>query len=292
MSSRVTFTSGGEACVGYLHGQLTATPRPCVVLCTGFGGTQDTPALTANARLFADAGYVAMTFDYRNFGESGGSPRQLVGIESQLADIHAAVDCARRTPGVDPDRVALWGTSLGGGHVVTAAARGAGVAAVVAQIPFNGFPRSVPGRSKSATLRLLWAMVVDAARGLLHLSPAYIPAVGGPGDLAVMASLEAQQAIAGMTTRTWKNSVAPRALFEMMRYHPGDWAPDLKVPLLVCVGAEDRETSLATAAALAHRAPQGVLNTYPYAHFDFYRDDVRRQVTRDQVEFLDRVLRC
>jgi hypothetical protein len=35
-----------------------------------------------------------------------------------------------------------------------------------------------------------------------------------------------------------------------------------------------------------------VLNTYPYAHFDFYRDDVRRQVTRDQVEFLDRVLRC
>jgi alpha/beta superfamily hydrolase len=79
-TKRGAFRSGGDSCVGYVYGEIGATPRPCVVLCTGFNGTQDTPSVVANARAFADAGYVALTFDYRNFGESGGEPRQLVDI--------------------------------------------------------------------------------------------------------------------------------------------------------------------------------------------------------------------
>jgi dienelactone hydrolase len=239
VTKRLTFQSGEETCVGYLYSETGATPRPCVVLCTGFGGTQDTPSLVANARAFADAGYVALIFDYRKFGESGGEPRQLVDIACQLADINAAVECARRTDGVDPDRIALWGTSLGGGHVVTAAARDARIAAVIAQVPFNGFPKKVEGRSLSATVRLLWAMTVDAIRGMLHVRPHYIPAVGGPGELAVMSSPEAQHAIDGMKSRTWRNSVAPRALFAMMRYKPGDSAPNVRAPVLVCIGERE-----------------------------------------------------
>ncbi len=290
MTKRVTFQSGGDTCVGYLYGETGAPPRPCVVLCTGFGGTQDTPSVVANAHAFADAGYVALTFDYRNFGESGGEPRQLVDIPGQLADIRAAVECARRHDGVDPDQIALWGTSLGGGHVVTAAARDPRIAAVIAQVPFNGFPKKVEGRSSSATVRLLWAMTVDAIRGILYLRPHYIPAVSGPGALAVMSSREAQQAIDGVKSRTWRNSVAPRALFAMMRYKPGDSAPNVRAPVLVCIGEHDKESLAAVAAELAHRAPHGELLTYPWAHFDFYRDELRDRVTRDQIDFLDRVL--
>lgn len=287
---RVTFESGGDTCVGYLYGESGSESRPCVVLCTGFGGTQDTPSIIATAQGFADAGYLALTFDYPNFGESGGEPRQLVDIPGQLDDIHAAVEHARRLDGVDPARIVLWGTSLGGGHVVTAAARDPRVAAVIAQVPFNGFPKQVEGRSASATARLLWAMTVDTIRGKLHLSPRYIPAVAGPGELAVMSSRGAQHAIDGMTSPTWRNSVAPRALFAMMRYKPGDHAPRVVAPMLVCIGERDEESLAEVASELAHRAPRGELLTYPWAHFDFYRDDLRSRVIGDQVAFADRVL--
>ncbi|PRC52226.1 alpha/beta hydrolase, partial [Mycobacterium sp. ITM-2017-0098] len=42
MPDRVTFQCGGETCVGYFYGDSGGPARPCVVLCTGFGGTQDT----------------------------------------------------------------------------------------------------------------------------------------------------------------------------------------------------------------------------------------------------------
>lgn len=141
----MTFQSGEDICVGYLYGDAAPTRRPCVVLCTGFGGTQDTPSVVANAHAFADAGYLALTFDYRTFGESGGEPGQLVDISGQLADIHAAVEFARRHDRVDAGRIVLWGTSLGGGHVVTAAARDERIAAVIAQVPFNGSQRRSKG---------------------------------------------------------------------------------------------------------------------------------------------------
>jgi pimeloyl-ACP methyl ester carboxylesterase len=288
MTHQVTFDSGGVVCVGRLYPATGASGR-CVVLCAGFGGTQDTPALTANAEAFAAAGYHALTFDYRGFGESGGRPRQVVSIAGQLADIAAAVRCARVLPDVDPAAVTLWGTSLGGGHVVVAAARDPGIAAVIAQVPFNGFPRRVEGRSTAATLRLLAVMGEDWVRGRLHLPPHYIPAVGATGELAVMTGQDVQSVIAGMRSPTWRNEVAPRALLEMMRYRPGDAAARVACPLLVCVGDADVEALAASAEALATLAPHGQLRHFAATHFDLYRDEVRTRVIAEQIAFLDAV---
>uniref|UniRef100_A0A5Q5BL38 Alpha/beta hydrolase fold protein n=2 Tax=unclassified Mycobacterium TaxID=2642494 RepID=A0A5Q5BL38_MYCSS len=290
MTERVEFAVDGTSAVGYLSGVGRGGPRPCVVMCPGFGGTQDTPALVATADDFVRGGYAVLTFDYRNFGESGGTPRQLADIEGQLDDIAAAVARVRQIPGVDADRIVLWGTSLGGAHAVVATSRDPRIAAAVAQIPFNGFPKKVEGRSRAATLRLLAAMTVDAVRGLLRLPPAYIKAVGGPGELAVMASVEALQTIRGLSSRNWRNEVAPRALFDMMRYRPAESAGDVAVPVLVCAGDRDREVPPELTAALAHAIPQGELRTYPHPHFAFYQADIRRQVTADQLAFLHRVV--
>src|SRR5690606_27249429 len=123
-------------------------------------------AIRAASRAFADAGFATLTFDYRSFGSSGGEPRQMVDIAGQLTDIRAAVTYVRSSPRIDRSRIVLWGTSLGGGHVVTAAADREDVAAVVAQVPFNGFPRRVEGRSTTTALRLFAAMVFDRVRGI------------------------------------------------------------------------------------------------------------------------------
>lgn len=280
--TKVSFDSGGITCIGYLYHptQISAT-RPCVVLGTGFTGTQDTPSIQAAAERFAANGFVALTFDYQNFGESDGTPRQLIRIKSQQQDFYAAIRFARSQAGIDPERIALWGTSLGGGHVIAVAADDPQIAAVITRIPFNGFPKQVEGRSSTATLRLLGAMVKDTIHSWLELPPHYIPAVGTSGELAVMATPQAQQSIAAMHSVQGRNEVAPRVLFEMMRYKPSDEVDRLQMPVLVCIAEFDREVPADLARQIAEKAPRGELKCYPFAHFDFYRLDIRTQVLDD-----------
>ncbi|MGB2920435.1 MAG: alpha/beta hydrolase [Mycobacterium sp.] len=287
MPEPVSFVSGAGRCRGLVYPAVTTGPSPYVILCPGFGGTKDTPSLIAAAEEFARHGYHAMTFDYRHFGLSDGEPRQLVDLDGQLDDIRAAISYARTRP--DTSGVVLWATSLGGGHVVSVAATGPQLTAVIAQIPFNGFPRRVRGRTMRATMRLLLAMLTDRVRGWFSCPPRYIAAVGGEGELAVMVGEEAEQAVAAMDSRTWRNEVAPRALFGMMRYRPGDVAAQLEMPVLVAVGEFDRETEEVDAAPIADRAPHGVLRRYPLGHFDFYRPQNRERVLADQIRFLDEV---
>jgi dienelactone hydrolase len=107
--TRVHFDSHGIRLVDYLY-QDTGhdSAQPCVVLATGFTGTQDTPSIQAAAHEFATAGFAALTFDYRNFGESDGKPRQLISIRHQLDDIDAAVRFIRSQAGIDPEPIALY----------------------------------------------------------------------------------------------------------------------------------------------------------------------------------------
>lgn len=290
MRTKVSFTAAGVRCAGYLYLPADTGPAPCVVLCHGFSGTMD--RLFDYAERFAAEGFAALVFDYRGFGESDGEPRQLPDIGGQLADIRAAVACARAHERVDPGRVLLWGNSLGGAHAITVAASDSRIAAVVAQIPFNGFPKKVEGRSTADTLSLLGAIVWDALRGKLGLRPYYIPMVGRPGELAVTATPEADQHIRTLTggrETLWRNSIAPRGLLGMMRYRPAEAAAGLACPLLVCVAAEDQETPLDITRELADRAPRGELRVYPGTHFSFYTDpSLRSRVVADQIDFYRR----
>jgi uncharacterized protein len=288
---KVSFVSGADACAGYLFVPEAAgtDPRwPTVVLAHGFSGTMD--RLVPHAERFAAGGIAALVFDYRGFGESGGRPRQVVDLPSQRDDLRAAVAWVRGRQDLDPGRVALWGSSLGGAHAISVAADDPGIAAVVAQIPFNGFPR-VRDRSAVASLRLLAAILWDALRGRLGLSPAYIPMIGGPGQVAVVATTEARRHLATLAgeagTTLWRNQVAPRGLLQMLRYRPALDAARLRAALLVCSAAADTETPEATARELADRAPHGTLRRYPGTHFDFYTDpSVRDRALADQLEFL------
>ena len=290
---KVSFPSGTVSCAGYLfvpEPQAGSGERlPVVILVHGFSGTMD--RLVPYAERFAADGIAALVFDYRSFGESGGEPRQVVDLPAQHQDLRAAIAWVRGRDDLDPDQVALWGNSLGGAHVISVAADDPRIVAVVAQIPFNGFPRRVEGRSTDAALRLFAAIVWDSIKGRLHLEPFYIPMVGKPGELAVTATDEADRHIQTLTggnvTTRWKNQVAPRGLLQMLRYRPALDAARLQAPLLVCAAEQDREAPVDTARALVHAAPHGVLRVYPATHFDFYTDPaIRDRALADQLGFL------
>ena len=92
--------------------------------------------------------------------------------------------------------------------------------------------------------------------------------------------------IDAMHSLQWRNEVAPRALFEMMRYKPGARAHRLAMPVLVCLAEHDRESPVELARQIADHAPHGELKIYPCAHFDFCSPEVRVQVVGDQIDFL------
>jgi uncharacterized protein len=126
---KVRFASGGSECAAWYY---PGTTGACVVMAGGFAVTKE-PGTDLFARRFCDAGFAVRAFDYRRLGESGGQPRQVVRIRAQLADWQAAIGFAATLPGVDPARIAAWGFSVSGGHVLRVADRAAAAASASAQ---------------------------------------------------------------------------------------------------------------------------------------------------------------
>lgn len=283
----IRFESQGVLCAGQLHRPPgSATRTPLVVMCHGVGGTTD--RLHRQAQSLARAGFSALAIDYRGWGRSEGTPRHLLDLEGRLHDVRRAVEVGRELEGIDPDRVALWGVSLGGAHVVQAAADGAEVVGVISQVPFNGFPRKVEGRGPVQTVRLLGAILRDRLRARRGKAPFYIPTIGRPGELALVATPAAAAHLeAAPAEIRSSNRIAPGGALEMMRYRPSTIAHRVDVPLLVCVAAHDTETPPELSAQIAGRAPHGRLISYDADHMAFYDDpELWSRVAGDQVAFL------
>ncbi len=128
---------------------------PAIVLCHGWGGMK-AHLNGAIAPQFAAAGYMVLAFDYRGWGASdsrlavnGKIPKagedgmvsvsaqaitQLVAPFDQQLDIAAAISFIEGEPGVDRNRIGLWGSSFGGGHVMFRAAHDDRVKCIISQV--------------------------------------------------------------------------------------------------------------------------------------------------------------
>ncbi len=215
-------------------------PHACVVMAHGFSGVRE-QRLDAYAERFAAAGMAVLVFDYRHFGASQGQPRQLLSIARQLADWRAAVSHARNLPEVDPKRVAVWGTSFSGGHVVAVAAADPAIAAVVSQAPFTDGPSVIAAGGVRQALNLTAAGLRDGLSMLLRREPSYLPAVGPPGSVAVMTAPDAEPGFALLDPpgSTWENRVAGRIALAVGAYRPYAKFHKLRQPVFVAVCDED-----------------------------------------------------
>ncbi|EHX89590.1 alpha/beta hydrolase fold family protein [Escherichia coli DEC14B] len=108
--------------------------HPLIILCHGFCGIRNV-LLPCFANAFTEAGFATITFDYRGFGESDGERGRLVPA-MQTEDIISVINWAEKQECIDNQRIGLWGTSLGGGHVFSAAAQDQRVKCIVSQLAF------------------------------------------------------------------------------------------------------------------------------------------------------------
>ena len=118
----VTFDSGGETIVGdlYLPDDYQEGDRLPGVLVTGAWMTVRQQMAGRYAAELADRGYAALTFDFRNWGESGGSRRQFEDPQSKIVDIEAAANYLASRPEIDGNRIGGLGICASAGYMVTA----------------------------------------------------------------------------------------------------------------------------------------------------------------------------
>lgn len=298
VKQRVSFHSDGSAIAGVLYVPDGDTAKwPCVVMAHGFSGTMDW-IVPDFADRFAEGGLAVLIFDYRCLGESGGEPRQWIDVGRQRDDLRHALEFVRSHRDIDANRIALWGTSLGGGHVVHVAAEDSRIAAVVANVPgldlFTGLrgrhrpqdARSSPWQIVLATGSLLAAAILDEVRGAVGLAPHYI-AVYGRAGRAVFSdpALAPLFRDVGLNAPSWRNEVAPRFFFHAPRYRDGTMER-ITAPLLVTVARDDEVISTAFVVEKASRARRHEIREYPVTHFEMYHGYVRDQVAADQLAFL------
>lgn len=279
----VTFTSGADSCAAWLYSPAGGDAEaPIIVMAHGLSGTRR-DRLGAFAERFAAAGFAALVFDHRGFGDSGGEA-DLFDPTLQLEDWRAAIACARSLPGVDAGRVATFGSSMGGGNALAAAADDQTVAAAISQVPFLDIVRQAHRSSPLVTARMLAA----AARGT------YLPAVGQPNEPALINAPGGEEGWRRVVSigedSRWRNRVSSRWLLGAP-FRPAKRAAKLHCPWLVCVGEADRVAKPGPAIAAAKRAPLGELRTYPGVdHFDVYDGPEYEAVVADQIDFLRRHL--
>lgn len=281
----VTFESGDDQLAAWFYPGEGAGPRPCVVMGHGFAAVKEA-RLDAFAERFAAAGLACLVFDYRHFGGSGGEPRQVLDVPSQREDWDAAIRYARTLESVDSERIALWGTSFGGGLVLEAAARHADVRAAVLHLPLVDALSASEGIG--STLRLIVAGFCDLARRLTLRAPYLVPAVGPPGSTAFMTTPDAEPGYYSIVrdAPAWRNAVAARLIFQLATFRPARQAAAVRCPLLFVLGQRDVITPPAAALKAARRARDARVLMLDVRHFDAYLGEPFEEAVAAEREFL------
>ena len=254
----VPFASGEDTCAAWLYLPTGVTSPPVVILGHGLGATREM-RLDAFAERFAAAGIAALAFTYRHFGDSGGQPRQLLSIRRQLADWDAAIAYVKARRDVDGTRIAVWGSSFGGGHSITVASRHPELRAAVAQCPFTDGLASALALGPIASLKLAPVLARDLAAMVLGRAPVMIPLAGPPGSLALMNApnaLPGYEALLPAET-TFQNEAAARVAPTIMAYRPGRGQEGPLPDPVLCQQHRHRHAASPDPSIRAHRTARG-----------------------------------
>lgn len=273
------------------------TDGSCIVMAGGFAVPKE-PATDLFAARFNAAGFGVLAFDYRRLGASGGSPRQVVRVREQLADWQAAIEYAATLPDVDPARIAVWGFSATGGHILHVAARNPQLAAAVAQTPNAGGLAAARSAMRfqtgPASIRLTARAALDAAGGRLGRRPLTVPLGAQPGTVAVLTTpdvADAERALDPQGSYTdWRREVAARSVLRLAAYRPGRAASRIRCPLLVIVCEDDKSAYPPAAIDAARRAPNAELVRLRGGHYAPFLEE-HEPAAAAQIEFLTRHLR-
>jgi pimeloyl-ACP methyl ester carboxylesterase len=147
----VAFQSAGlrlHGVLGVPDGLKPADRRAAFLVLHGFGSNSESPTAIAPAKVLGEFGYVTLRFDMRGCGNSEGEFGRVICLE-QVEDTGNALAFLSHHPAVDPDRIAVIGSSFGGAVGVYAGGTNPRIAAVVSNGGWGHGERKFRGQHPS-----------------------------------------------------------------------------------------------------------------------------------------------
>lgn len=147
-----------------LHGRLL-TPRgrvPRGTILFLYGLAENIGTHVQSVLWLVDAGYRVFAFDYRGYGKSGGEALDIPGVHR---DARAALSNILSLPGVSPERLVVFGQSLGAAvavHTVATAVLERRPCALILDSPFAGYRRII--RDKLSSSIITWPLAWPVSR--------------------------------------------------------------------------------------------------------------------------------
>ena len=260
-----------------------------VVLAHGLSCTMDS-RLFAFAKKFAEAGLTAITFDYRNFGFSGGRLRQYINVPMQMEDWHHVLAYARNRSDVDAGRIVIWSTSFGGGLATHVAHDDGNIRAVVAQCPMMDNPKTIKlgmsQRSKAQNIKLKRLAVTAALMNLLGFRGPCLP-VTDPSRMSIIPSDESVKFFE-VGGPTWRNEVAVLSFSkgQTLINNPIRIADVFTTPLMLQICEKDKTVENSGAEVFAEIAGACVTKKYyDCGHFDLYLKPLFKKASSDAADY-------
>jgi len=263
----VEFLSEGVILRSWLYIPGGDGPFPAIAMGHGFTGVKEGFLHHDYPGVFAAAGFMALAFDYPNSGESDGPLRGELDPIAQQRAYRDAITYLIDRPDVDGERIGVWGTSYGGGHVLTVGAIDRRVKCVVSQVPTISGARNHVRRNTPAQLReKRWAFDDDRLNRFRGGAPAMVQALADDNMFTRMPPECSVHLDKDVTLRTMElyAEYEPASIIE--RISP--------TPLLMVVAAGDHltPTDLALEAYQRAREPKRLV-LLPGGHFDAYVKD-------------------
>lgn len=249
------------------------------------------------ATRFQEAGFAVLLYDNRNWGDSDGEPRHESNPFLQQTDYHDAFNYAVTLPGVDPERIAYWGTSFSGGNVVYAAAIDKRIKAAIAQAP------SVSGETRSIAFKdRIPALFDDRARIAAGAKRGTVPCIASNADdaragtaTALFPDIHAYEAYSKIyeSGGRWDNWITEQTQLHMLKFEPQSMIHRISpTPFLMVIPGNDMtvKTSGQLEAFGKAREPKQMLFLDQASHFDIYEGECFERNIAIQIEFLKKHL--
>jgi len=281
------FMSHGTRCAGWLYMPDNCSSPPVVIMAHGFGAERSF-RLPAFAKRFCELGLAVFLFDYRNFGDSDGEPRNLISPKRHLEDWLSAINYVRSLKMVDGTRLALFGTSFSGGHILVTAANTPGISAIVAQVPFVDGIASASLYPVRFQVRAFAHAMLDLLSIIFRTKPHYIPIVAEPNQFGLMNTAECMPGVLSILPPDyqWKNYAPARIALTLPLYRPVNYASRIKCPALIIAAERDSLIPLWAVEKTAAKIPDAKIIKLPCGHFDVYTGELFEKVVSLEADFL------
>ena len=224
--SEVTFHSDSDKIAGYLFTpndwKAGDPPRPGILVLAGYSGNTQADCTHMMKRLCAE-GWFVFGYDYVGFGKSDGKRNRHRPLE-QAQNTYDALTYMQTVPGIDPERLAIYGTSFGCANGIWVTAHDERVKCLVTSVGVTD------GYEWMRSIRRPWEWLAFKDRVLKEAQKRVISGEGTlvPNGEIMLRDPESQRqrdmhAQAGHTFQSEERDI--ESAEAVMRYRP-DWVVD------------------------------------------------------------------